>query len=75
MWEHPLLLEMSQEAGQDEFPLGATHQEIAARLGTVREVISRNLMRFRAEGLVRIEGHQLSILDRAGLEREASAEP
>lgn len=70
-----LLLDMSQKAGSDEFPLGATHQELAARLGTVREVISRNLMRFRAEGLVRIDGHQLAILDRAGLEREASTEP
>jgi len=42
---------MSREAGRDEFPLGATHQELASRLGTVREVISRNLMRFRADGL------------------------
>jgi len=68
-----LLLEMSQEAGRDEFPLPITHQELASRLGTVREVVSRNLMRFRADGLVRIEGHRLAILDRPGLEREASA--
>jgi CRP/FNR family transcriptional regulator len=37
----------------------------------VREVVSRNLARFRAEGLVRIEGHQMQILDRAGLELES----
>jgi CRP/FNR family transcriptional regulator len=37
----------------------------------VREVVSRNLARFRAEGMVRMEGHQLQILDRAGLERES----
>ena len=70
-----LFLDMSREAGQDEFPLPITHQELASRLGTVREVISRNLMRFRADGLLRLEGHQLAILDRAGLEREAAAEP
>jgi CRP/FNR family transcriptional regulator len=69
-----LLLDMSREAGRDEFPLGDTHQELASRLGTVREVISRNLMRFRADGLVRIEGRELAILDRAGLEREAADE-
>jgi CRP/FNR family transcriptional regulator len=70
-----LLIDMSREAGRDEFPLPVTHQELAARLGTVREVVSRNLMRFRAEGIVRLEEHQLAILDRTGLEREAAAEP
>jgi CRP-like cAMP-binding protein len=69
------LIDMSREAGRDEFPLPVTHQELAARLGTVREVVSRNLMRFRAEGIVRLEEHQLAILDRTGLEREAAAEP
>jgi CRP/FNR family cyclic AMP-dependent transcriptional regulator len=66
-----LLLEASQTAGADEFDLPLTHQELASRLGTVREVVSRNLARFRAEGVIRIQGHQLSILDRPGLEREA----
>ena len=66
-----LLLDASRQAGSDAFDLPHTHQELASRLGTVREVVSRNLARFRAEGLVRIEGHQLQILDRAGLERES----
>jgi CRP/FNR family transcriptional regulator len=66
-----LLLEASRQAGGDAFELPHTHQELASRLGTVREVVSRNLARFRAEGIVRIEGHQLRILDRAGLERES----
>ena len=66
-----LLLDASRQAGGDTFDLPHTHQELASRLGTVREVVSRNLARFRAEELVRIEGHQLQILDRAGLERES----
>ncbi|HMC61017.1 MAG TPA: Crp/Fnr family transcriptional regulator, partial [Candidatus Solibacter sp.] len=66
-----LLLDASQTAASDEFDLPLTHQELASRLGTVREVVSRNLARFRAEGVIRIQGHQLSILDRPGLEREA----
>ena len=69
-----LLLEASQVAGSDTFDLPLTHQELASRLGTVREVVSRNLARFRAEGLIRIEGRQLHILDRAGLQREAESQ-
>lgn len=69
-----LLLDFSNQTGQNEFPLPLTHQEIASRLGTVREVVSRNLARFRAEGLIRMQGHQLTILNRAGLEQEAESE-
>jgi CRP-like cAMP-binding protein len=65
-----LLLDTAQTAGSEEFDLPLTHQELASRLGTVREVVSRNLARFRAEGLIRVQGHQLKILDRPGLERE-----
>ncbi len=66
-----LLLEASQEAGSDSFDLPLTHQELASRLGTVREVVSRNLARFRVQGLLRLEGRQVEILDRKGLETEA----
>jgi CRP/FNR family transcriptional regulator len=66
-----LLLELRKQAGNDEFTMGLTHQELASRLGTVREVVSRNLARFRAEGLLKMQGHQVAILDLAGLEREA----
>jgi CRP-like cAMP-binding protein len=66
-----LLLDASRQAGSAEFDLPLTHQELASRLGTVREVVSRNLARFRAENLIRLDGHRLRIVNRAGLEREA----
>ena len=69
-----LLLDTSREAGSDEFDLPLTHQELASRLGTVREVVSRNLARFRGEGLIQIQGHRLAILNRAGLAEEAEAQ-
>ena len=69
-----LLLDAARQAGADDFELPITHQEMASRLGTVREVVSRNLARFRAEGLVRIQGHRIQIQDRAGLEAEAEAQ-
>jgi CRP/FNR family transcriptional regulator len=68
-----VLLDSSRQAGSDHFEMPLTHQELASRLGTVREVVSRNIARFRAEGLLRIEGRQITILDRAGLEREAES--
>jgi CRP/FNR family cyclic AMP-dependent transcriptional regulator len=69
-----LLLDLSTLAGADQFDLALTHQELASRLGTVREVVSRNLARFRAEGVVQMQGHQLRIVDRQSLEREAQAQ-
>ena len=68
------LLEFGDQAGRDVFPLPVTHQELALRLGTVREVISRNLSRFQAERLVRVQSREIHLLDRAGLEREAETE-
>jgi len=61
------------DAGGDEFSL-PTHQEVASRLGTVREVVSRNLARFRAQGLIQVQAPIVRILDRAGLEKEAEEE-
>lgn len=69
-----LLLDVSKGAAGDTFDFPVTHQEIASRLGTVREVVSRNLARFRSDGLIRMQGHQVQILNRAELEREAQSQ-
>jgi CRP/FNR family cyclic AMP-dependent transcriptional regulator len=54
--------------------LNLTQQEIAARIGTVRELVSRNLSRLQAEGVIRLEGHTLVIEDMERLEQEAVSE-
>lgn len=69
-----MLLEASKAAGSDTFDLPATHQELASRLGTVREVVSRNLGRFRAEGLISIQERQVQIVNRAGLQQESETQ-
>ena len=46
-----------------------TQIEIARRLGTVREVISRNLKDFSAKGLIRMEKNRIILLDRGKLEK------
>ena len=45
-----------------------SHQELARRLGTSRETVTRMLKRFRGMGLVALEGRVLVVLDRQGLE-------
>lgn len=66
-----LLLDTSKASGAATFDLPMTHQELASRLGTVREVVSRNLARFRAQGLIRLQDRHVDILNRPGLELEA----
>lgn len=50
-----------------EFMLPGTHQELAHQLGTVRELVSRNLMRLQAEGLLQVEARNIVVLDITGL--------
>ncbi|MCL4396545.1 MAG: Crp/Fnr family transcriptional regulator [Chloroflexi bacterium] len=58
-----LLLET---ASVDERAL--TQQEMAARVGTVREMIGRSLKQLEARGLIEMERGRIVILDREGLE-------
>ncbi|NNC65737.1 MAG: Crp/Fnr family transcriptional regulator [Gammaproteobacteria bacterium] len=63
-----LLLELDNNSARE-----LTHHAIATELGTAREVVSRHLKRFEAEGWVALGRAQISVLDRASL--EAIAEP
>ncbi len=55
-----------------EFPLQETNQEIAAEIGTVRDLVSRNLRRFVDRGILRLELRRVIILDVAELEAQAA---
>ncbi len=46
-----------------------THQQLAAELGTAREVVSRQLKRFEQKGWVSLGRGHVEILDRAALEK------
>ncbi len=50
-----------------------THQALADDLGSVREMISRLLKGFAAQGLVALSREQVEVLDAAGLKRIAEA--
>ncbi|MGC1659596.1 MAG: Crp/Fnr family transcriptional regulator [Candidatus Acidiferrales bacterium] len=53
--------------------LTKTHQDLAAELGTVRELVSRNLSRLQAEGFLEVDGRIIIVKDLAGLKRERTA--
>ena len=45
-----------------------TQDEMADQLGTVRDVVGRSLRALESEGLIRIDRHQIILLDQEGLE-------
>jgi CRP/FNR family transcriptional regulator, anaerobic regulatory protein len=52
--------------------LAVTHQQLADELGSVREIVSRLLKGFAAQGLVTLGREQLTIIDRDGLQKLVS---
>jgi len=53
------------------FELSASNQELAAQIGTVRELVSRNLSQLQSEGLVQLRGRNILIPDVSALKAEA----
>jgi CRP/FNR family transcriptional regulator len=74
------LIKLAQNEGKTtargiEFQLPSTDQELAHQLGTVRELISRNLMRLQAEGLLDVDARQIVVKDIKGLSAILEAAP
>ena len=55
------------------FTLPENNQEIASQIGTVRELVSRNLSRLQAEGLIEIDGRSVTIRDLKAMEAEVDS--
>ncbi len=73
-----LLLRLAKTRGKRtargvEFSLKGSHQELAAHIGTVRELVSRNFSRLQAEGLLKLEGKTVVIPDLEALRAEVEA--
>lgn len=66
------LVELSEERdGASRIRLPTTKAVLASRLGTIAETLSRTLSKMQSEGLIRVSGRTLEILDLDGL-REAA---
>jgi CRP/FNR family transcriptional regulator, cyclic AMP receptor protein len=73
-----VLLRLIQESGSEtkngiRVELTKSHQDLAAELGTVRELVSRNLSRLQAEGFLDVDGRTITVKDLPGLKREQSS--
>lgn len=66
------LLSQARERGAC-FSLDYTHAELAAQLGTVREVVTRTLNRFRKAGWIAMQDGQITVLDSEALQALASS--
>ena len=69
-----LLLRLARTEGVKQpkgvsITLPAHNQELAAQIGTVRELVSRNMSRLQQEGLIAIDGRSVLLLDIVGLNR------
>ncbi len=53
--------------------LGVTHQELASQIGTVRELVSRNIARLQAQQFIEVHGQELTIIDADGLEADLNS--
>jgi CRP/FNR family transcriptional regulator len=52
-------------------PTWYTQNELAARLGTVADVVQRALSQLEDNEMIQVERHQIQILDRGGLDKLA----
>ncbi|MCG8353024.1 MAG: Crp/Fnr family transcriptional regulator [Chloroflexales bacterium] len=66
-----LILTTAAMGDQGQTPPQLTQAEMAARLGTVREVLGRSLKAFETAGLIHLEQGRIVVMDRDGLERQA----
>lgn len=73
-----LLLRLARDAGyrsgRAQFEVTVSNQELASQIGTVRELVSRNLSRFQAEGLIQMQGKNVTIPDIAKLVAEIQSQ-
>ena len=66
------LAKLARKPGSNEstFNLPVNNNELAAQIGTVRELVSRNLSRLQSEGLITMEGRKIIVPDLKRIESE-----
>ena len=75
-----LLLEEAQRTSKQlqdgiSFSLPLSHTQLASRLGTVREVITRGLQKLTQQGIVEVRGHRIVVLDVKALRAQTDTHP
>lgn len=62
------ILELSEKEGQTTPELRLTQDELAAMVGSVRDVVGRGLKNLERAGAIRMEGQRIVVLDRGKLQ-------
>lgn len=65
-----LLLDQAESSANDTVPRLLTQEEMAAQLGTVREMVGRTLRGLAADGIIEFDRHRIVILDLERLAKE-----
>jgi len=68
------LLNQVEKAGSDIVHLDSTKAELANRLGTIGETLSRNLKKLSDLGIIKVSGREICILDSSRLNKIADGE-
>jgi CRP/FNR family transcriptional regulator len=68
-----VLLDLAAEAGAAEFDLPQSKRDLAARIGTIPETLSRALGRLRRADCIDVEGRRIRILDAGSLREIAES--
>lgn len=71
------LLDLSIKSSQEgknpsEVELDLTKSQLASKLGTISETLSRTLAKMKSKGIIEVKKNRISILDREALEELAS---
>jgi CRP-like cAMP-binding protein len=57
------------------FSLPLSHTQLASRLGSVREVVTRGLQKLAHHGIIEVHGHRIVVLNVKGLREQAENHP
>ncbi|PKK83613.1 MAG: transcriptional regulator [candidate division Zixibacteria bacterium HGW-Zixibacteria-1] len=68
------LLNLAEQKGSNSVYLDSTKTELANRLGTISETLSRNLKKLSDLGVISVNGREISIIDKNRLNNIADGE-
>ena len=68
------ILAEAKNSPSNTFELDITKAQLASRLGTISETLSRNLKKFRDLGAITVSGKQITVLNPSLLKNIASGE-
>ena len=73
MWFLPLMPLLRQPCFSRELELDLSKTQLASKLGTISETLSRTLAKMKAKGIIGVKKNKILILNREALEELSSS--